>query len=171
MNQGNNPLYGSGEKVAVAVWDGSKRTLANNASASCIDPVSGASKPLYLPDGALITKAYYHVATTFTDAGNDSSAIALGYTGATGAFVASVAISGSTNVWDAGAHGTLVGMGANLGADAAHDSALEVIALNAATMIHLTDNKEILLTTSDDTAISTGKLTLYVHYVQTGDFS
>ena len=171
MNQGNNPLYGSGEKVAVCVWDGSKRTLTNNASNSAIDPVSGAVKSLYLPDGALITKAYYHVATTFTDAGDDSSQIALGYTGATGAFVASIAISDGTNVWDAGAHGTLVGMGANLGADAAHDSALEVIALNAATMIHLTAQKEILLTTSDDTAISTGKLTLYVHYVQTGDFS
>ena len=59
-------------------------------------------------------------------------------------------------------------MGANLGADSAHDSALEVIALNAATMIALTVDKELLLTTADDEAVELGRLTLYVHYVQTG---
>jgi hypothetical protein len=170
MNQGNNPLYG-GEQVAIATWDAASKTLANNASASCTDG------SITIPDGALITKAYYHVATTFADGNDDSQTLALGYTGATGAFVAAIAISatGTNGVaagqWDAGIHGTLVGMGANLGADSAHDSALEVIALNAATMIHLTANKELLLTTADDEAVEVGKLTLYVHYVQTGDFS
>ena len=163
MNQGKNP--NNTEKVIVATWDAATRTLTNNASNSCTD------KSIFIPDGALITKAYYHVATTFADGGDDSAALSLGYVGATGAFVASVAISGSTNVWDAGGHGTLVGMGANLGADAAHDSALEVIALNAATMIHLTARKELVLTLADDVAVSVGKLSLFVHYVQTSDFS
>jgi len=169
MNQGNNPLYG-GSKIVIGTWNAASRTWANNASASCIDEL-GNSKSIWVPDGALITKAYYHVATTVADGGDDSQTIALGYTGATGAFVAAIAISASTNVWDAGAHGTLVGMGAALGADAAHDTALEVIALNAATMIHLTADKELLLTTADDEAVETGKLSLFVHYVQTKDYS
>jgi hypothetical protein len=126
---------------------------------------------VWIPEGALITKAYYYVETTFADGNDDSAQLALGYTGATGAFVAAIAISAGGNVWDAGARGTLVGMGANLGADAAHDSALEVIALNAATMVAITADKELLLTTNDDEAVEVGKLTLYVEYVQTGDLS
>jgi len=170
MNQGNNPLYG-GEQIAIATWDAASTTLANNASASCT------AGSVIIPDGALITKAYYHVATTFADGGDDSAGLSLGYVGATGAFVANIAISatGTNGVaggqWDAGIHGTLVGMGAALGADGAHDAALEVIALNAATMTHLTANKELVLTLADDVAVSVGKLSLFVHYVQTGDFS
>ena len=169
MNQGNNPLYG-GSKIVIGTWNAASRTWANNASASCIDEL-GNAKSIWVPDGALITKAYYHVATTCADGNDDSQTLALGYTGATGAFVAAIAINNSTNVWDAGAHGTLVGMGAALGADAAHDTALEVIALNAATMIHLTADKELLLTTADDEAVDVGKLSLFVHYVQTKDYS
>jgi len=170
MNQGNNPLYG-GSRMAIGTWDAGTTTLANNASASCT------AGSIWLPDGALITQAYYFVQTTLADGGDDSAGLALGYTGATAAFVANIAISatGTNGVaagqWDAGIHGTLVGMGANLGADAAHDSALEVIALNAATMIHLTADKELLLTTADDEAVEVGKLSLWVEYVQTGDYS
>jgi hypothetical protein len=153
------------KQVAVGVWDASVTNLANNASASCTNG------SVWIPEGALITKAYYYVETTFADGNDDSAQLALGYTGATGAFVAAIAISAGGNVWDAGARGTLVGMGANLGADAAHDSALEVIALNAATMVAITADKELLLTTNDDEAVEVGKLTLYVEYVQTGDLS
>lgn len=159
------------EFVATATWNATTTNLANNASASAT------SGSVWIPEGALITKAYYHVKTTFADGGDDSQTLALGYTGATGAFVAAIAISatGTNGVasgqWDAGIHGTLVGMGANLGADAAHDSALEVIALNAATMIAVTTDVELLLTTADDEAVETGELTLFVHYVQTGDLS
>ena len=155
----------SGLKSAVGTWNAATTNLANNASASCT------AGEIWVPDGALITKAYYFVQTTFADGNDDSQTLALGYTGATGAFVAAIAINNSTNVWDAGAHGTLVGMGAALGADAAHDTALEVIALNAATMIHLTADKELLLTTADDEAVEVGKLSLFVHYVQTKDYS
>tara|TARA_R110002012_G_scaffold7040_5_gene33335 strand:+ start:5946 stop:6464 length:519 start_codon:yes stop_codon:yes gene_type:complete len=161
----------SGLKAAVGTWNAATTNLANNASASCT------AGEIWVPDGALITKAYYFVQTTFADGNDDSQTLALGYTGATGAFVAAIAISAtgtngvSSGQWDAGIHGTLVGMGANLGADAAHDSALEVIALNAATMIHLTATKELLLTTADDEAVEVGKLSLWVEYVQTGDYS
>tara|TARA_R100001594_G_C4016841_1_gene258276 strand:- start:163 stop:642 length:480 start_codon:yes stop_codon:yes gene_type:complete len=148
------------EFVATATWNTADGALADNASAT-----SG----VWIPEGALITKAYYYVETSMQDDDNgDSQTLALGYTGATGAFVAAIAISDATNVWDAGAHGTLVGMGANLGADAAHDSALEVIALNAATFIQTTADVELLLTTGSERTVDTGKLTVWVHYVQTG---
>ena len=172
MNTGDNGGgIQLGLKHAVGTWDASITNLANNASASCT------AGEIWLPDGALLTKAYYFVQTTFADGNDDSAALSLGYTDSTAAFVASLAISatGTNGVasgqWDAGIHGTLVGMGANLGADAAHDSALEVIALNAATMIHLTAAKQLLLTTSDDEAVEVGKLSLWVEYVQTGDYS
>ena len=165
MNFGENIFFNANNLVQSATWDAGTTTLANNASASAT------AGSIYLPDGALITKAFYFVQTTFADGGDDSQTLALGYTGATGAFVAAIAISDATNVWDAGAHGTLVGMGAALGADAAHDTALEVIALNAGTFIHLTADKELLLTTADDEAVEAGKLTLYCNYVQTNDFA
>lgn len=153
--------------VAKATWDiGVSGTLTAGAASH-----SASSGSVYIPDGALITKAYYHVETTVGDDGDDSTTLALGYTGATGAFVAAIAISDASNVYDAGSHGTLVGMGAALGADAAHDTALEVIALNAATMIALTDRKELLLTKANDHAIDAGKLHLFVEYVQTGDLA
>ena len=147
------------EFVAKATWNAATTNLANNASASAT------SGSVWIPEGALITKAYYHVKTTFADGNDDSQTLALGYTGATGTNGV------AAGQWDAGIHGTLVGMGANLGADSAHDSALEVIALNAATMIAVTTDVELLLTTADDEAVEVGELTLFVHYVQTGDLS
>ena len=165
----NNPL--NNKYVARATWNAATTNLANNASASAT------AGSVWIPEGALITKAYYFVTTTFADGNDDSQTLALGYTGATGAFVAAIAISatGTNGVaagqWDAGIHGTLVGMGATLGADAAHDTALEVIALNAATSIATTTNVELLLTTADDEAVEVGKLDLYVEYVLTGDLS
>lgn len=52
-----------------------------------------------LPAGATITQAWIDVDTTFTSA-TDAATIALGYTGAAGAFDAAVAISAATD-WDA----------------------------------------------------------------------
>ena len=145
MNQGNNPLYGASQ-TAIGTWDAGTTTLATNASASCT------AGSIWIPDGALIQP------------------VALGYTGATGAFVASIAISGTSSVWDAGIHGTLVGTPI-LGNDAAQDTALELIELNNASMIHLTAPKELLLTLADERTVAVGKLSLYVNYVQTGDFA
>ena len=163
-----NPLRN--KYVAIGQWDASVTNLANNASASCT------TGSVFIPEGALLTKAYYYVETTFADGNDDSAALSLGITGATGAFVASIAISatGTNGVasgqWDAGIHGTLIGMGdAEEGADA--ETALENAANMAASMLHITANSELLLTTSDDEAVETGKLTLYVEYVLTGDLA
>ena len=147
MNQGNNPLYGASQ-TAIGTWDAGTTTLATNASASCT------AGSIWIPDGALITSALYFVQTTFIDDdAGDSQPMALGYTGAT-----------------AGIHGTLVGTPI-LGNDAAQDTALELIELNNASMIHLTAPKELLLTLADERTVAVGKLSLYVNYVQTGDFA
>ena len=181
----NNPL--ANKFVAKAHWNFSTTNAAGSA-----ESISAHNGPIMIPDGALITKAYYHVGTTLSDNGDDSTQISLGYTGALAAFQAEIAISDGTagtlnsdisggtgtngvaaGQWDTGIHGTLVGMGANLGADAAHDSALEVIALNTATMIHSTADVELLLTVGS-TGVHTlneGNLTLFVEYVLTEDLS
>ena len=136
----NNPL--NNKYCARATWNAATTNLANNASASAT------SGSVWIPEGALMTNAYYFVTTTFADGNDDSQTLALGYTGATGAFVAAIAISatGTNGVasgqWDAGIHGTLL-TAPDLGADAAHDSALEVIALYAPLMIATTANVEL----------------------------
>jgi len=160
----NNPL--NNKYCARATWDASVTTIATSGSQGPSDGVS-----VWIPEGALITNAYYFVTTTFTDDdGADSATLALGYTGATGAFVAAIAISGTSSPYDAGIHGTLVGTPI-LGNDAAQDTALELIELNNASMVALTANKELLLTEGGERTFIVGKLDLYVEYVLTGDLS
>jgi len=163
-----NPL--NNKYVAVGQWDASVTNLANNASASCT------TGSVFIPEGALITRAYYYVETTFADGGDDSAQLSLGYTGSTGAFVAAIAISatGTNGVaagqWDAGIHHALIGAGSAEEGDNA-ETQLENAHNLATSMVHVTANSELLLTTNDDEAVETGKLTLYVEYVLTGDLS
>ena len=168
----NNPL--ANKYVAKAHWN-----FATTNGSGAAETISAHNGPIMIPDGAVITKAYYHVATTVEDSGDDSTQISLGYTGAVAAFVAEIAISatGTNGIaagqYDAGVHGTLVGMGAALGDDADHNTALEVIALNAATMAHSATDVELLVTVGS-TGVHTldaGNLTLFVEYVLTGDLS
>lgn len=115
-----------------------------------------------LPDGFLITDAFYNVVTTFVSA-TDSATIALGSL-ADGDLVAAIAISDATNVWDAGIRGTLI-TAPNLGADAAHDSALETIALFAGVKKITTADRILLANIAVDT-ITAGDLDLYIEGYQ-----
>jgi hypothetical protein len=54
-----------------------------------------------LPKGAILSQAFFDIQTTFTSA-TDAATIAVGVTGATGAFDAAIAISNGGNPWDAG---------------------------------------------------------------------
>ena len=63
-----NPL--NNKYVAVGQWDASVTNLANNASASCT------TGSVFIPEGALITNAYYYVETTFADGNDDSQTLA-----------------------------------------------------------------------------------------------
>jgi len=117
---------------------------------------------VYLPAKALITRAFIDVVTTFTSAGADAGTIAI-HAESAGDIVAAIAISDSTNVWDAGARGSKVGF-PNLGADAGHDSAVEVAALFAGTMVKTTEVREITATVATQ-ALTAGKANIYVEYV------
>ena len=83
----------------------------------------GTHKLGILPAGAIITKAWIDVDTTFTSA-TDAATISLGYTGQAAAFDAAIAISAGANAWDAavprvsdgaaaGAVGTYIAIGAS----------------------------------------------------------
>lgn len=117
---------------------------------------------VYIPDNAIITNAWIDVVTTFTDGADDSATLAVHLQSA-GDLVAAVAVSAAGNVWDAGVRGTLVNNPA-LGADAAHDTALEVIALYAATKIKLTAERQVTVTVADD-ALTAGKMNIFIEYV------
>lgn len=117
---------------------------------------------VFIPDNAIITNAWIDVVTTFTDGDTDAATIALHLQSA-GDLVAAIAISNATNVWDAGIRGTLVN-NPNLGADAAHDTALEVIALYAATKLKLTAEREVTATVAT-AALTAGKMNIFIEYV------
>jgi hypothetical protein len=113
-----------------------------------------------IPAGAIITKAYYNVRTTFATAGGDAGTIAL-QSAAANDLKAAIAVSDGTNVWDAGLHACLPGKFALDG------NALTAIAMAAA------DAGACILTTSavqpavvvGGQALTGGILDLYIEYV------
>lgn len=117
---------------------------------------------VYIPDNAIITRAWYDVVTTFVSPTSDAATIALSVQAAND-LVSAIAISNASNVYDAGVHGTLVGY-PNLGADAAHDTALEVIALFVGTFKKMTARRELTATVGVE-GVTAGKLRLFVEYV------
>lgn len=145
------------KRVVKATFD----TAAVDSTGAPNTTIAAHGLGVILPKGAIITNAYYDVVTTFTSA-TDAATLAIKAQGAND-MVSAIAISDATNVWDAGIHGTLQ-MSPALGADAAHDTALEVIALQAALMLKLTADRELTITVAVE-ALTAGKLNLYVEYV------
>jgi hypothetical protein len=142
-----------GERVARVTFDPSadttRRTIAGHAST------------VKIPSKAIITKAWYEVITTFTSA-TDAATIAMSVEGP-GDVLAAIAISDATNPHDAGIHGAKPGY-PNFGADAAHDSQVEVAALFAGTFLKLTADRFVTFTVAVE-ALTAGKLALFIHYV------
>lgn len=116
---------------------------------------------VYIPNKAIITRAWYDVVTTFTSA-TDAATIALNVQSAND-IVSAIAISDATNVWDAGIRGTKIGF-PNFGADAAHDSQVEVAALFAGSYVKMTAERELTATVAGE-ALTAGKLVLFVEYI------
>lgn len=108
----------------------------------------GAHKLGVLPAKATITKAWIDVDTTFTSA-TDAATIALGYTGAAGAFDAAIAISAGGDVWDAAAPRV---------SDAAAAGAVGTYVVIGSSPV------EVLATIAVE-ALTAGKGYLYVEYV------
>ena len=117
---------------------------------------------VYLPDNAIITRAWYDVTAVFTSPATDAATIALHVQGA-GDLVVANDINDSLNPWDAGLHSTLVGYPV-LGAATEHDTALELGVLEAAAMLKLTAERELIATVAVQ-VLTLGKLVLYVEYV------
>jgi hypothetical protein len=143
--------------LATAIYD----TAANDSAGVSNKTIAAHGLGVYLPIKAIITDVYYDVITTFTSA-SDAGTLALMVQGA-GDAVAAIAISDASNVWDAGIHGSILGY-PNLGADAAHDTALEVAALFAGSMLKLTAERELTITVAVE-ALTAGKLVVFVEYV------
>lgn len=99
---------------------------------------------VHLPDNAVITHAWYDVVTTFTDGADDSATIALSVQSAND-LVTATAISGGSNIWDAGQH------------DATPDG-------TATNMVKTTAEKEVTATVADDD-LTAGTMHIYVEYV------
>jgi len=125
-------------------------------------PIAAYGLGVFIPNKAIITRAWIDVVTTFTSAGADAGTIAI-HVQAADDIVAAIAISDATNVWDAGMHGSKIGW-PNLGADAAHDTQVEVAALFAATFLKMTAEREITATVATQ-ALTAGKANIYVEYV------
>lgn len=140
-------------EVAVATFDPSANTGDRTATAHGLG--------VYLPTKAIITKVWIDVVTTFTSPTTDDASIAIHVQSADD-IVAAITIDDASNVWDAGIHGSKIGF-PNLGADAAHDSALEVAALFAGTYLKLTAVREITATVAVE-ALTAGKANVYVEY-------
>jgi hypothetical protein len=148
------------EKVVKATWD-----IPNHPSFAAGELVIGSYSPndgiVTIPSGAIITDVIIDVETTCTTAGADAGTAAIGYTGATGAFVAAIAVDAAGDVWDEGVRGSLIRNPA-LSGNAA--TAIVVAASDAASMIKAGANVNLLLTlaTQDFTA---GKISVYVKYI------
>jgi hypothetical protein len=140
-------------KVAVATFDPSGDSSQRTVAAHGLG--------VYLPDNAIITKAWIDVVTTFTSASSDTGTIAL-HAQSADDIVAAIAISDASNVWDAGIHGSKIGFPAL--ADTGTDTALEVAALFAGSYLKLTAERELTATVAV-AALTAGKLVLYVEYI------
>jgi len=146
----------SARYVANALFD----TAALDSSGAANTTIAAHGLGVYLPTKAIITKFWYDVVTTFTSA-TDAATIAYKAQSAND-LLSAIAISDASNVHDAGLHAGLPGY-PNLGADAGHDSQVEVAALFAATFIKMTAERELTATVAVE-ALTAGKAMLYVEY-------
>lgn len=116
---------------------------------------------VFLPNDAIITRVFIDVITTFTTAGADAGTLAIQIQTADDV-VAAIAVSNATNVWDAGIRGSKIGY-PNFGADAAHDTAVEVAALFAGSMLKLTAQRQVALVVGGQ-VVTAGKLAIYIDF-------
>jgi hypothetical protein len=137
-------------KVAVATYD----VTGGDSGA-----IGAHGLGVYIPDNAIITRAWVDVVTTFADGASDSATIALSAQSAND-LVSAIAISDASNVWDAGIRGTKVD---SIALDGNALSQIGMAAARAATMIKTTAIREITATVAT-AALTAGKMNVYVEY-------
>jgi hypothetical protein len=148
-------------KIAQVIFD----TAGNDSAGVSNKTVAAHGLGVYLPIGAVITRAWYQVKTSFlsTAGGSNLATIALSVNGAND-LVAAIAIADGSNVWNAGVHGTLAGSYAERTVNA--DTAILDAASKAASMIGPVSAEKELTATVAVAALTAGKLILWVEYVQ-----
>ncbi len=145
MNNGEPPSknsrdYGYKTGTAKCVFDPSATTASRTVAAHTCD--------LKLPKNSYVTKAYYHVITTFTSA-TDAGTIAVSITGAND-IVSAVAISTGTT-WDSG-----------------HDIIIAIPTGALSNEVAVTADSYLTFTVAVE-ALTAGKLVFWVEYVYFGD--
>jgi hypothetical protein len=145
-------------KIAQAIFD----TAANDSSGAANTTVAAHGLGVFLPIGAIITRAWYQVKTTFTSAASTAT-IALSIAAANDV-VSAIAINDGSNPWNSGNHAGLPGSYAE--ATVSGDSAILAAARLAGSFIGaLSAEKEITATVGVQ-ALTAGKLIIFVEYVQ-----
>jgi hypothetical protein len=143
-------------EIAVATFD----TAAADSSGVANTTIAAHGLGVYLPTKAIITRVWVDVVTTFTSA-TDAATIALKAQSAND-IVSAISIADASNVWDAGIHGSKIGLPAL--ADTTSETALAVSALFAASMLKLTAVRELTATVAVE-ALTAGKANIFVEYV------
>lgn len=146
-------------KVARAEFD----TAGTDSSGVENTTIAAHGLGVYLPDNAIVVRAWYDVITTFTSA-TDAGTLALKVQGAND-LVSALAISDGSNIFDAGLHGTLTA-GTTTLTEAAPNTRTQIVhaADIVAGFIKLTAERELTVTVAVE-ALTAGKLVLFVEYV------
>lgn len=116
--------------------------------------------PLAIPDNAIVVDGWVDVLSAVTS-GTSAATVALSTGQGAGDLIAAIAVSGAP-FSTTGIKGTLATF-PNLGADAAHDSALEGIALVAGTKIKMTANNKPTVAINVE-AVTGGKFEVFIRY-------
>lgn len=119
-------------------------TVAHVAHKGIFGAINLLTQGTVIPDGAVITRTFYQVLTTFTSA-TDSATIALAANAANDITTAT-AISAGGNIWDAGSF-----------VAGSQDNAIGNI-------LKLTADRELLMTVGVD-VLTAGKIKVYVEYI------
>lgn len=140
--------------VAFALYD----TAGNDSAGVSNKTVAAHGTGVFLPLGAILTNAWTDVKTTFTSS-TSAATIALKVQTAND-IVSAIALNSGSSRWASGLGGTVLGTQA---LDGNALTAINAAAANAAAMIKLTAEREIVATVAVE-ALTAGKMGIYVEY-------
>lgn len=145
-------------KIAQAIYD----TSVNDSAGVSNKTIAAHGLGVYIPIGAVVTRAWYQVKTTLASAASTAT-IALSVSSAND-LVSAIAINDASTPWTAGLHGCLAGAYAE--ATVAGDTAILAAARIAGSMIGALSVEKELVATVAVQVLTAGKLILWVEYVQ-----
>ena len=118
-----------------------------------------------IPDGALVIRTWYFVHTVLEGSGTNTAHLKLGFVSDDDEIVEAAVL---TTLGTARPHGGITGCFALDGNALTNDA---YALAQGATYVHITGDDEIILTTGNSQTVTSGKLSVFVEYVVTGDLS